>query len=201
MTPELVDQLRYVIIARLPRELEVRIEDAYLPLVGTTRPTMGYHVSLLGPFFLGEGSTVGSLSGIQHVCSTWKPITVHISGMGAFRAHDNNTIYLDVAAPDELIALHRELVQATNGQIIPQMAWYGDEPTAPFRPHVTLGIGLSDSELEECLRSGTIRFFDATFGVESLFLAEQRPYNPWQIVREYPLGAPVTVGEANAVLG
>ncbi|MHB0859557.1 MAG: 2'-5' RNA ligase family protein [Anaerolineae bacterium] len=201
MASKSYDRVRYVVIVRLPREIEVRIEDAYLTLTGATKPTMGYHVSLLGPFFLRENMGVGTLSGIEQVCDKWRPFPVHISGLGSFRAHDNNAIYLDVLAPQELITLHHELTQATSGQIIPQMAWYGDFPAAPFRPHVTLGLGLSDSALEECLRSGATRFFEATFQVECLYLVEQWPNHPWQVVREYTLGTAVTVPEADSTLG
>ncbi len=64
---ETYNRARYVLVVRLPRQVEVRIEDAYLALAGTTKPVMGYHISLLGPFHVPDEADSPFLANIGAV--------------------------------------------------------------------------------------------------------------------------------------
>jgi 2'-5' RNA ligase len=179
---------RYAIIVRLPRAIEVRIEDAYLSMLGTTRPIMGYHVTLLGPFYIRDNCEAITTQRVQTVCQRTKPFTIRLQGLGAFTEQDNNVVYVRIADPSHLAALHNALLRETEDVVIPQNERYRDWTAERYMPHVTVGLGMTDSELVEFLR-GSFRFeIDAALEVTRLWLVEQRPNGPWQYLAEFALG-------------
>jgi len=175
----------------------VRIEDVYLSLAGTTKPVMGFHITLLGPCFLAdpEGAKSQFMSRIRDVCRRRKPFRVRLRKLGAFRENDNNVIYLQVARPGAILALHRNLLAATSGLIIPQDERYREWYMTSYQPHVTLGLSLSDRELEGLLHEGTQRQFDESFETSRIWLVEQALQGPWQYVAEFLLEGP-HIGDA-----
>jgi len=187
---ETYDRARYVLVVRLPRQVEVRIEDAYLALAGTTKPVMGYHISLLGPFHVPDEADSQFLANIGAVCRRWQPFHLHIAGLGAFIARDDNVVYLHVADPDNIMALHRDLLEATRGQLIPQSDRDREWSFERYHPHVTLGLRLSDRELQQFLPMALGSELGETFQVTCISLAEQTPHGPWHYMIEYPLGSP-----------
>jgi len=184
-----IAQTRYVLVVRVPRPVEVRIEDVYLSLAGTTKPVMGFHITLLGPCFLAdpEGAKSQFISRVKDVCRRRKPLGVRLRKLGAFRGKDNNVVYLRITRPGAILTLHRDLLAATSGLIIPQDERYREWYTTSYQPHVTLGLGLSDRELEGLLHEGTPRQFDESFETSHIWLVEQSPQGPWQYVAEFPL--------------
>jgi 2'-5' RNA ligase len=186
---EVYDKGRHLILVRLPRPVEVAIEDTYLNLLGTTKPSMGYHISLLGPFHLLEGGAPETaLSGVPAVCQRWEPFAVRISGLNVFRSPDQNVVYLDIVNPALLVALHRDLLEATAGLIIPQDDRYREWTIERYQPHVTLGLGLSDKELDSFLHSGLTHKLDESLEIKSIWLAGQAAHGPWRYLEEYPFG-------------
>lgn len=184
-------RVRYVLLARLPREVEVRIEDAYLNPAGASRPLMGYHISLLGPFFLPDKTRALALNSIAEVCRSHSPLAVRVAGLDVFRAENDNVVFIKIVNPEPLIALHADLTRATEGRIILQRDRCEDDQEIEecYTPHVTLGLGLSDEQLEHFMHSAAAtRTLDATFEVASLWLADEAPPRPWQYVEEYALG-------------
>ena len=190
LAEETLAQTRYVLVVRVPRPVEVRIEDVYLSLASTTRPAMGFHITLLGPYFFSAGASPRFMSKVSAMCRSWTPFSTRLCGLGAFKEKDDNAVYLQIVEPQILLALHNALLEATAGMTIPQDERYREWYVLSYQPHVTLGLGLSDRELEEFLRSSTLRQFDESFEVSRIWLAEQVPHGPWQYVAEYPLGAP-----------
>lgn len=186
---ELLTQTRYVLVVRVPRPVEVRIEDVYLHLAGATKPVMGFHITILGPFLFASGALPEFVASVTAVCRSWAPFSVSLSGLEAFREQDDNTIYLQIVDPQPLIALHDDLLAVVADLIVPQdercHEWY----ITCYHPHVTLGLGLSDKELEAFLRAGETRHLKESFEVSSLWLAEQAPYGPWQYLTEFPFGS------------
>jgi 2'-5' RNA ligase len=179
---------RYAVIVRLPRAIEVRIEDAYLSMLGTTRPIMGYHITLLGPFYIVDHCEAITTERVQAVCRRSTPFTIRLQGLGTFAEQDNNVVYVRIADPSPLAALHNALLRATEDVIVAQNERYREWTAERYMPHVTVGLGMTDNELSEFLR-GSFRFeIDATLEVTRLWLVEQRPNGPWQYVGEYPLG-------------
>ena len=185
-------RIRYVALARLPREVEVRIEDVYLNPAGASRPLMGYHISLLGPFFLPEATQESALANIAEVCRRYAPLSVRVGSLDVFRSENNNVIYLRIVNPDPLVTLHAALTRATQGLIVLQRDRCEEDQEIEecYTPHVTLGLGLSDEQLEQFLHSaGATRELEAFFDVTSIWLASEALPRPWQYVTEYPLGA------------
>ena len=186
---------RYAVIIRLPRAIEVRIEDAYLSMLGTTRPIMGYHVTLLGPFYIMDDCEGIAAQRVQAVCQRTEPFAIRLQGLGIFTEQDNNVVYVRIADPSRLAALHNTLLRETEGLIVAQNERYREWTAERYMPHVTVGLGMTDNELSEFLR-GSFRFeVDATLEVTRLWLVEQRPRGPWQYVAEFTLGNCVAKAE------
>jgi 2'-5' RNA ligase len=174
----------------LPRRVEVLIEDAFLRLAGSTRPAVGYHVTLWGPFALAEGVEGADLvAAVAAVGARWQPLRIHLEGLGAFRKANDNVVYLRLREPAELAALHHALLDALAGTIAVDersASWTG----AKYSPHVTLGLGLSDATTDEFLRSAAVRAFAAEFEAFAIWLVGQQPSGPWELLAGLPLGAP-----------
>ncbi len=149
---------------------------------------MGYHISLLGPYCLVKGTPSPFLPPISRVCRQSEPFSVRLTGLGVFRTEDNNAVYLDIADPAPILALHNALLRATEGLTEPENEQLRIWTIDNYHPHVTLGLGMSDDDLEEFLRLGSERQVDLTFDVQSIWLAEQVPNGPWEYSAEYPLG-------------
>ena len=179
---------RYAVIVRLPRAIEVRIEDAYLSRLGTTRPIMGYHVTLLGPFYIHDNCEEIAVRRVQAVCRRTRPFEIRLQGLGTITEQDNNVVYVRIADPAHLAALHNTLLRETEDVVTPQNERYREWTAERYMPHVTVGLGMTDNELAEFLR-GSFRFeIDATLEVTRLWLVAQRPSEPWQYVSEFVLG-------------
>jgi len=179
---------RYAVIVRLPRAIEVHIEDAYLSMLGTTRPIMGYHVTLLGPFYIRDQCEELVLQRVREVCGHTEPFAIRLQGLGAFTEQDNNVVYVRIADPTRLAALHKALLGETENLITPQNERYWEWTAERYMPHVTVGLGMTDDELAEFLRSSSRFEIDATLEVRHVWLVEQHPSGPWQYVAEFSLG-------------
>jgi len=179
-------ETRYLLLIRLPREAEVAIEDRFLGLAGVTKPAMGYHITLAGPFFVDEAERAGPLQdGLEQLARALRPFRVEVAGLDAFSG-EGHTAYLGVAPSRALDELWSTLRRYLESQIDCQYDHYqaGDA----FRPHVTLGIGLSDDEL----RGITVAHSDAplalSFLISEVWLALQEPNGPWEFLSAIPLG-------------
>jgi 2'-5' RNA ligase len=185
---EAFEKVRYILLVRLPRTTEIRIEDAYLALLGTTKPVMGFHLTLLGPFLLPSEASSSFLFGINAVCQRWQPFKLRIMGLGAFRTPDDNVIYLDVVDPGRIVALHDSLLAATAGQILPQSERHREWSFDRYHAHVTLGLRLSDRELARLWPIAEEHPIDESFEVSRIWLAEESPHGAWRYVAEYLFG-------------
>lgn len=181
---------RYALVVRLPREVEVRIEDTYLGLVGITKPTMGFHITLVGPFHLPEGAGMEALSGVADVCARWQPFRVRVYGLGTFEVEENNVVYLHVAEAQRIMALHDDLLEETAACVVHQNEQYREWNVESYYPHVTLGLGLSDQELSILLHDAANRVLDETFEISRIWIAAQPPHGSWHYVASYTLGVP-----------
>ncbi len=180
---------RYALIVRLPREAEVRLEDAFLSVIGATKPAMGYHLTLVGPYLLAPGVASPHLPAIARVCRQTRPFAVQIARLGVFRQENDNAVYLDVAEPEPVVALHRRLLRAAGPLIVPESEQLRLWTVENYKPHVTLGLRMSDGDLEEFLRLGSARRVEVTFPVQRVWLVGQVPNGPWEYLAEYGLGA------------
>ena len=180
---------RYALIIRLPREAEVRIEDTFLSVIGATKPAMGYHLTLLGPYRLAPGVTLPHLPAIAHVCRQTRPFEVRLAGLGVFRTEDNNAVYLSVADPEPVLALHTQLLRVVGQFVVPENEQLRIWTIDNYSPHVTLGLHMTDDDLEEFLRVGRHRQIDVEFHVQTVCLVEQVLSGPWEYTAEYSLSA------------
>jgi 2'-5' RNA ligase len=182
---EETERERYIVVIRLPRRVEVRIEDTYLHLGGTTKPTLGYHITLLGPFNMdGDG---GIHNKVRAVTEQLVAFTVQLGGLASFQSPNNNVVFLQLTNPTRVVATHRELLEALQDSITWSDPRFAEWMVTKYHPHVTLGLSLSDRELAEFLRIGaSSRRFHATFRVTRMCLARQVPNGPWEFVAEFP---------------
>jgi 2'-5' RNA ligase len=183
---EAYERERFVLVVRLPREVEIRIEDTYLHLGGTTRSTLGYHVTLLGPFRVESDKGVLN-EGVRAVTQQFMAYTVQLAGLASFRAPNDNVVYLQLADPTQVVATHNTLLHALRDHITWSDPRYAEWMVAGYHPHVTLGLGLSDGELAEFLHVSDGHSFQAAFEVSRVCMARQLPHGPWEYVAEYPL--------------
>jgi 2'-5' RNA ligase len=182
------DRVRYALVARLPRPIEIRVEDLYLHIAGSTKPTMGYHITLVGPFFvLGDGDH-RTLSGITEVCRDWQPFSVRLGGLGSYVSPDNSAVYLRLMDPAPISALNHALTLALAGQIETQIVCIPEIDEACYQPHVTLALMLTDRELGEFRRVGSEELTGASFEINELWLVQEMSNSSWRFVECYPLG-------------
>ncbi len=179
---------RYAIVIRVPRDIEVRIEDTYLSVIGVTKPSMGYHLTLLGPFLLADSVAGPHLPAVTRLCREEAPFDVHLAGLGTSRSENSNAVYLGVADPDKVMSIHNRLLDVTRDITTPENETLRIWTIERYSPHVTLGLGMTDSELEEFLRLVQARDVQASFTVDRIWLVEQAPGGPWEFVAEYRLG-------------
>jgi 2'-5' RNA ligase len=179
---------RYALVVRPGREIESRIEDTYLGLPGITRPTMGYHITLLGPFVLAPGVPAETLELVSAVCARWRPFEVQLGGLGAFNNEGINTVYLGVVDCDALWSLHTDLLEALGGRIQFTSEQYRYWNTVRYEPHVTLSLGLTERALEDVLEMNQLCRQKLEFWVEAVWLVVENRVGAWQFVAEHPLG-------------
>ena len=178
---------RYVLVIQLPRSTELRIEDAFLGHIGVTRPAMGYHVTLLGPFCLIKGSAEVLSALIDQICHTMPSFDLQLAGVKAFSSADNHIAYLQVGSIEPLLYLRDRLLADLLSQDIlvdpcPQI------DTDVYLPHVTLSLELTYDELALLTESSSVRDFSATFTVNALALVAEQIGAPWRVEKVFPLG-------------
>ena len=179
-----VSQSRYLLMIRLPRTTEVRIEDRFLPSVGATRPPMGYHISIVGPFYWASDNVEPSLSRTNSACAQASPLALRIRGVDVFEnAPDDCGVFLHVGPVRPLRALRERLLAALGEAITPQYHRVG-----PYRPHVTIGLNLPSRVGQALLQSGK-QPFRARFAADEVWLMEQRPQSPWRPLLAFCLGS------------
>ncbi|MBN1399249.1 MAG: 2'-5' RNA ligase family protein [Anaerolineae bacterium] len=189
-TRSVADRTRYALVIRVPREIENKIEDLFLGLAGTTKPVMGYHITLLGPFALKPGIDGSeALGDIQRVCRRHEPFEIRLAGLEASREPDSNAVYLGVLDAHRSTALHADLLDLLSRHIE-----FADERsevrnTEQFRPHVTLALGLTDKALSTFPLESLEHRCRSAFSADEIWLVTQEPDEPWQHVRSFPLGA------------
>ncbi len=171
-----LDRARYALIVRLPRRIEVAIEDMYLNLLGTSKPSMGYHITLVGPFLWNSEPEDEALREVARICERRHPFTVRLTTLRAFHGEDANAVYLQVSECEPLVALHTALLDMLRPNIMLQR----ELPEQGYVPHVTLGLGLTDAELEKVMQTSYDRTFDDRFTISEIHLVEQEPRLPWR---------------------
>ncbi len=189
---------RFALIIRLPRDVEVRIEDTYLSVIGVTRPAMGFHLTLVGPYRLAPGVTSPHLTAVARACRLSRPFAVRLEGLGVFRTENDNAVYLGVPEPELVVALHAQLLRAAGSAVVPENEQMRVWTFENYSPHVTLGLHMSDADLEEFLRLGARRRIHAQFTVERVWLVEQVPNGPWEYTAGYALGPEPSVAGSGA---
>ncbi|MHB1317033.1 MAG: 2'-5' RNA ligase family protein [Anaerolineae bacterium] len=170
---------RYALVARIPRPIEVQIEDAFLTLVGITRPIMGFHITLVGPFmWIAEKAPPRVLDRLARLCLRTQPIEIQISGQGAFVGLESNVVYLQVERHEGLCRLQAQADHLLRKHIALQR----ESPPEQYVPHVTLGLGLTPEERDRALATLAEARFSAAVPVNELDLVEEQPGSPWRPV-------------------
>ena len=176
-------QSRYALVIRIPREIEVQIEDTFLTLVGITRPIMGFHITLVGPFLWKGDANSAVLDQLAQSVQNYEPFQVTIGGSGAFVGEDANAVYIAVEQSPAL----RELQARAHWLLRPHIVLQREIPPEEYIPHVTLGLGLTPEERDRALVALADRPITATLEVAELHLVEETAQSPWRAVRSFPL--------------
>lgn len=179
---------RYALVIRVPREHEVKIEDAYLGLAGLTKPVMSYHITLVGPFRFRREPSDEVERMIAMACHRWEPFDVRIRGLGAFEAPEDHVVYLEVATSERVVALRDFLLKQCLPLVLPENERVAQFNLANYHPHVTLGLGLTDTQLREIRARSAECSVDLSFRVDCVWLATQAGVAPWRYVRSFALG-------------
>lgn len=168
----------------LPRAVAVRIEDRFLPRLGVTRPAMGYHISLVGPFYWVDRMTEDVLARLCRACAQAEPLQLTISGLDIFEnAPDDCGVFLDIHPLRPMRQLHDQMLAALGESITLQYHRSG-----PYRPHITIGLNLP-SQVCQSLRNTVVTPFRARFRANELWLMEQQPMSPWLPLLALSLGS------------
>lgn len=176
-------QARHLLMIPLPRALQVRIEDRFLPSIGASRPSMGYHITVLGPFFVTAEEPEQILPAIAESCAASAPMRISLQHVDVFEnAADDHAVYISVRPLWALRRLHRRLYQALQHQVKAQYT-----RLEPYRPHITLGLNLPAQSRDILLRSAH-EPFEALFEADEIWLMEQGPQGPWQPLFAFRLG-------------
>jgi len=179
---------RHALVLRIPRQQEVSIEDAYLGLAGLTKPVTSYHITLVGPFHFRRPFAEELEEILASACSRWEPFDVRVRGLGAFEHPGDHLVYLGVANEEQVVALRGFLLKQLLPHLTPENDRVAQFTLASYHPHVTLGLGLSDAELQSILATAQRRVVDLLFRADCVWLMAQVGSAPWRYVRSFPLG-------------
>lgn len=174
---------RFALVVTPPRRVEVLIEDAYLRWLGTSKPNMGYHITVVGPFLWLDELDERVMQQVAMICAAWQPFSVSIQGLDAFRDPDRNAVYIPVHNAGGLMALHDTLQTI----LAPVIVLQRELPQGRYLPHITLGLGLTDKELVRVLEGAQELALQESFVVEELHLVEERPSAPWRRIQSFSL--------------
>lgn len=176
-------QPRYALVIRIPRAIEVQIEDTFLTLVGITRPIMGFHITLVGPFLWKGDADNSVLDRLAQNVQDYEPFQVTIGGSGAFIGEDANAVYIAVEQSPPL----RELQARAHALLHPHITLQREISPEEYIPHVTLGLGLTPEERDRALTALSRQPITATLPVVELHLVEEKPQSPWRLIHTFPL--------------
>lgn len=168
---------RCLLMIRLPRHIEVALEDLFLPQPAASRPVMGYHISIVGPFYWRQPITDQCVAVLQGVCARCAPPQVFLGGLGVFNnAPDDQVVYVRVVNSETLLTLREELMGVLGDKVIFQRE---QEPDG-YVPHVTLALNLSHGEAKGLLATDGASEFEAAFEASEVLLVRQEPNCPWK---------------------
>jgi len=174
---------RLLLMLPLPRAIEVAIEDRFLPSIGASRPAMGYHISVVGPFYWAGDERRPALARLREACAEMSPLRIIAQGIDVFEnGPDDCAVFVSVGPVARLQRLRRHALRALGDGAKMQY-----ERLGPFRPHITLGLNLPSRVRDGLLKHAT-QPFRVQFPASELWLMEQRPQSPWQPLLAFALG-------------
>jgi 2'-5' RNA ligase len=178
---------RYALVFVLPRDVQLRIEDTYLHWQGITRPSMGYHVSVLGPFVIAVGHSQDDLAVIADVCLKQPSFHLLLGEPGVFQNTGNEVAYLALYNPEPMRLLHKMLLESTREIVAAPSPEYHLWTVEQYVPHVTLGIGLNREMAAEFLLYARRHPCTLRCHVQELSLLKQLGGSVWQQLAQFAL--------------
>ncbi|MHB1355362.1 MAG: 2'-5' RNA ligase family protein [Anaerolineae bacterium] len=178
---------RYALVYLLPRKVQLQIEDTYLHWQGITRPPMGYHVSVLGPFMVVEGHTQDDLGVIADLCLKQPSFHLLLGEPGVFRNAASQVAYLALYNPDPMRMLHGAMLEGTQSIVAAPSPEYHLWTIEQYVPHVTLGISLNEETAAEFLLYARSHPCSLRCQVNELSLLKQQGSGIWQHLNTFTL--------------
>lgn len=162
----------------LPEAVDRRLERWTRTMPGTSWPTWGGHITLV-PNFVPRGSTEEIRAAIESVCAQAQPFMVRFAAPIATQdstrpgyfavfltveetATDSEGVRLPQLRSKLLLAL-----EPLREDLRPQLV------DLPFLPHVTLALGLGESEAAKLVREMRAEPLAAEFKVDTVWLVAQ----------------------------
>jgi 2'-5' RNA ligase len=180
---------RYGLGYLLPRQVQQRIEDTYLHWQGITRPSMGYHITVLGPFVITEEHTQDDLEVFAGLCLSQEAFSITLGKPGIFQNATTQVAYLGLNNPRPMRMLHGVILEGVRGIVAAPSPEYHLWTVEQYVPHVTLGIGLDEDAARDFLDFAHSQPLKIRCQVQELCLFKQLGNSAWQQIARYPLQA------------
>ena len=171
----------YYIHISLPEELQNRVEAIRFKYKYSAKSKP--HVTLVPPLKLLDGHTDTDLMKvIEIVAKKTNPFPVTQIGVGYF--NNKEIIHVIIERTNELLLLHRELLEAISGILETSEGEFAELP----QPHITI-ISLPPENGHEAWRAIKNEFLSGQFTCNSIVLLKRGPKDKqWKVARLFKLG-------------
>ena len=177
----------YFIAIMPPDDIAQRVQAIKKEFVDTYNSSEAYgkppHFTLHPPFKAPEDIEEVVIPQLIFFAKDQQPFQVELSGFNHFR---NDVIYIDLAGPAPMQALHGDLEEYLQNEM-----GFSDRgnKNSEFTPHMTVAYrDLSPENFERAWQEFGSRNFNYSFEVGSIFLLKH-DYQRWQPFYEFKFGA------------
>lgn len=177
------DQQRHGVFALLPPDIGADLAARLEGIPGTSVPPQGYHITLYGPFVF-QGNAQAARMVLRTIMQSVPSFTASLQRIGHFRRPDDNVVFAYVDCSLDLLQLHARLVNALDHLVSSRHPRGPEWDRWDYIPHVSLGVHLSDDDLETCLRRLSGLPLAYRFEVRHIWLLRESMVSPQSWVAE-----------------
>jgi 2'-5' RNA ligase len=199
-----MDSERFSIQILLPEAVERRFQRWATRTPGASWPQWGGHITLLPPF-TATADRAAIEQRMTQICANYQPFTVNLSQLVAMqdwtRPHYQAVFLTFDSEPENgqarLLCLQRDLdaaLRPLRNDLLPEVS------QKLYWPHITLALGLADTEASLLVNSMRADGLSAQFEVDGVWLVTFRqPEGAEQQVERMrvPLGAPIPAAQVH----
>lgn len=146
------------------------------------------HITLKAPFKIDDLLLPALLDNLKEFSDVQSPFQIHLSQFGAFPP---KVIFIEVANPDPVKKLQRQLSKTLQKDLLPK-----EENPRRFRPHITLATrDLSRSSFDLAWKDLQKKDFSASFEADSVVLFQHNG-KIWDTQKEFKFGNAKTLSRS-----